>query len=481
MPLECLPFPAALTDGRGALIAANAGWQAAWPNAAPGQAAAEWPREVHASAPDLREALAAGVEAVLGGALPRFVQGGIVVSPCPNGALIAVQDPIADDLRSHRMESLGRLLGGVTHDFANLLTLIVGYSDILLNRTGEIDPLRSEIYEIRKAAGRGARLTAQLLGFARGAAAEPRPIDINPLVAEIEHMLRPIIGEYIALETVLAPDLGKVIADPGQMEQVIMNLILNARDAMPTGGSIRIQTCNSHLGEAAARARGVRPGPCVLLSIADTGHGMEPETIERVFQPFFTTKERGKGTGLGLSTVLSIVERSGGGIWASSVPGDGASFTLCLPRAPEPAGHTETVTAPRLERAGSETLLLVENDDSVRALLTLLLHRQGYQVIEAANGADALRVFEQRAADIHLVLSDLMMPARCGRELGERLCRIRPGVKVVYMSGYTDDVLLSTGALRPGMPLLHKPLSPDVLAARVREALDTPSLPFNPE
>ncbi len=232
------------------------------------------------------------------------------------------------------MELVGRLAASVAHDFANLLTLIAGYSNILLARIGQNDPLRQEIEEIRKATDRGARLTGQLLGFARGRAVEPKVVGLNALIAGIERMLRPILGETVKIETALAPGLGPVLADPGQMEQVIMNLVLNARDSIPNGGRIRIETRNSELSEAAARAHGVNPGPCVLLSVTDTGQGIDPTTMEHMFQPFFTTKETGEGMGLGLSTVMSIVKASGGGIWVSSTPGNGASFTVCLPQAP---------------------------------------------------------------------------------------------------------------------------------------------------
>jgi CheY-like chemotaxis protein len=285
-------------------------------------------------------------------------------------------------------------------------------------------------------------------------------------------MLGLIIGEYVDLETNLSPNLHRVVADPGQMEQVVMNLILNARDAMPSGGRIRIETANGEIGEAVGREHGIRPGPCVMLSISDNGHGIDSEAMAHIFEPFFTTKEKGKGTGLGLSTVHRIVKESGGDIWVHSVPEEGATFTICLPRAAQPSGHLDASAPPKPAVAGSETLLLVEDEEGVRKLLTHVLHRRGYKVIEASNGAEALRLYDRHRGEIHLVLTDMVMPHMSGRELGEKLRELCPELKIIYMSGYTDDVLVRTGALGPGMSFLQKPLRPEVLAARVREALD---------
>jgi CheY-like chemotaxis protein len=370
------------------------------------------------------------------------------------------------------METVGRLVGAVAHDFANILTLIAGYSDILLNRVGEQDPLRPELDEIRKAANRGARLTAQLLGFTRGQAVQPRPLDLNAVVCDIQRMLQLIIGECVELELELCPALHKVVADPGQMEQVVMNLVLNARDAIPGGGRIRIETKETEIGAEVARQHGVEPGAFVTLSIADNGHGISADALAHIFEPFFTTKEKGKGTGLGLSTVHRIVKETGGDIWVDSAPGYGSTFTICLPFAAIEPSHAEAA-APVVAAPGSETLLVVEDEDGVRRLLTHVLHRRGYRVIEAANGEEALELFEKHAAEISLVLTDMVMPQMSGRELGSLLEQERPGVKIIYMSGYTDDVLVRTGALSPGMSFLQKPLRPEVLAAKVREALDS--------
>ena len=360
----------------------------------------------------------------------------------------------------------------MAHDFANLVTLISGYSDLILSRLPEKDPLRPELDEIHKAANRGARLTSQLLGFTRGRSIEPRPLDLNALIVDMERMLRPIIGENVDLRTALAVDLAKVKADPGQMEQVVMNLILNARDAMPTGGCIRIETANGVMDQETADLHDMEAGPFVRLAISDTGHGIDGETSAHLFEPFFTTKARGKGTGLGLSTVHHIVKQSGGGVWVRSAPGQGATFTICLPRAHGTAEHTEPVLAANAAGAGTEAVLLVEDEDGVRRLLSHVLRRRGYQVLEAPNGEEALKLFQQRGDDIHLVLTDMVMPGISGRELAEKLRALRPELKLIFMSGYTDDVLVRSGALRPGMSFLQKPLRPDTLTAKVRETLD---------
>jgi CheY-like chemotaxis protein len=370
------------------------------------------------------------------------------------------------------METVGRLVGAVAHDFANILTLIAGYSDIALNRIGDCDPLRPELDEIRKAANRGARLTSQLLGFTRGQAVQPRPLDLNSLVCEIERMLQLAMGECVELQLDLCPTLPKVLADPGQMEQVIMNLVLNARDAIPAGGRIRIETANQQIGDTASREYGIQPGAYVTLSITDDGHGIPADAMSHIFEPFFSTKEHGKGTGLGLNTVYRIVKEGGGGIGVNSVPGNGATFTVCLPQAVTEVQHPDTTGDPVKAEAGSETLLVVEDEDGVRRLLSHILQRHGYRVLEAANGEEAVDLFQKRAAEIRLVLTDMVMPRMSGRQLSELIHRIRPGVKVMYMSGYTDDMLLRAGALSPGMNFLQKPLRPEVLAAKVREVLD---------
>ena len=390
---------------------------------------------------------------------------------------VAGQDPEPTERQreSERMETIGRLVGAVAHDFANILTLISGYSELILNRFEEGDPVHLEVDEIRKAANRGARLTAQLLGFGRGQTVQPRTLSLNSVLCEMDRMLHVIVGESIELQLVLCPTLANVVADPGQMEQVIMNLVLNARDAIPAGGRIRIETANADLGESDARERDLPPGPCVAFSVTDDGHGIAPEAVSRIFEPFFTTKEHGKGTGLGLNTVYRIVKESGGGVWVDSVPGNGATFTVCLPRALQEDRSAEVPGVPEKAEAGCETILVVEDEYSVRHLLAHILHRRGYSVLQAANGAEAIELFSKNSEEIRLVLTDMVMPQMSGRQLAAFLLRIRPGLKILYMSGYTDDVLVPTGAMSSGMWFLQKPIRPEALAAKVREALDTPA------
>jgi len=480
IPLDLLPTAAAIVDAEGVVLAANLDWRACHPTAVEGASALDWCSET------LRRELHRGIQRAVGGTQARSAHEytgsngcgrRIVVSSAGAGAILLDQEASqADEPRrknqAEKMETVGRLVGGVAHDFANLLTLIAGYTDILLNRVHEKDPIRPELDEIRKAANRGARLTSQLLGFTRGQSVEPQPLNLNAVVVDLQRMLGLVVGEHVNLETDLSADLHQVVADPGQMEQVIMNLILNARDAMPSGGRIRIETANGELSESLATEHGVRPGPCVTLSISDTGHGIDAEAMSHIFEPFFTTKEKGKGTGLGLSTVHRIVKESGGDVWAQSALGEGTTFTICLPRAPYSTARGVDTAPPRVQTAGSETVLLVEDEDGVRRLLHHVLQKRGYKVIEAADGEEALRLFERRRSEIQLVLTDMVMPHMGGRQLGERLRELSPGVKIVYMSGYTDDVLVRTGALGPGMVFLQKPLRPEVLAAKVRETLD---------
>jgi two-component system cell cycle sensor histidine kinase/response regulator CckA len=391
-------------------------------------------------------------------------------------------------IEDQKMQIAGRMVGGVAHDFANLITLIGGYSEILLNRLDEGDPSRVELKEIRRAADRGAQLTSQLLGFTRGKAIQPIPIDLSALVREVQGLLRPIIGEHVEVNLALAPNLDRVMADPCQIEQVVMNLILNARDAMPGGGSIRVETSAYEIDTESARKHSIATGNYVAVSIADTGHGIDSESMKRIFEPFFTTKEEGKGTGLGLSIVREIVNANRGAVWATSVPGSGSIFTVCLPGMRVAPMSAEGSSSSALGAGASalppepaaETILLVEDEEPVRRLLAYILRHRGYQVLDAAGGDEALALFAQHGDSIHLLLTDMVMPKMSGRELCERLRTIRPGLKVVFMSGYTDDVLVRTGAMSPGMSFLQKPLRPDTLTAKVRAALDSPSLPFNP-
>ncbi len=483
VPLECLTFPAAIVDRASFVRAVNSAWASEY-KTGPGDSWRRWCGEAHTTKASMNTALLEGIQNILNGASGPFVQDctgcsrphRITVSLCPEGALISSQvlpTPQESDRQvSARMEIMGRLASGVAHDFANLITLICGYSDIVMSHVGEHDPLRPELDEIRKAAMRGARLTRQLLGFSRGEGSEAKPLDLNGLVADMEAMLRPIIGEHIEVVTDLSPDLGTVEADPGQMEQVLMNLILNARDATPAGGRIRIETCNGELDESTASIHGVEPGRYILLTVSDNGRGIDGESMPRIFDPFFTTKEAGRGTGLGLSNVRSIIRAARGDIWVCSAPGEGACFRVCLPRVEE-MPEQDAQHSVQAQGAG-ETVLLVEDEESVRRLLSLILRRSGYQVLEASSGPEALEIFERRASEIHVVLTDMVMPNMSGRELGQRIQSLRPDTKIMYMSGYTDDVLRGAGALSPGMSFLAKPLRPEVLSARMREVLDAP-------
>ncbi len=292
-------------------------------------------------------------------------------------------------------------------------------------------------------------------------------------------MLRPIIGEHVELRTTLDASLERVLADPGQMEQVIMNLLLNARDAMPQGGHIWVETANCELTPEMAATYEMEPGRAVTVSIRDSGHGIDASVMQHIWKPLFTTKQEGKGTGLGLSTVQQIIRECRGAVWVKSVPGEGATFTICLPCAPHSAPQS-TEEPPVRVLPGSETILVAEDEAGVRTLLCHILQRRGYRVLEASNGEEAFQLYQARAGEIDLVLTDVVMPKMTGRELADRIQNMHPTARIIFMSGYTDDVLLRTGAFRPGMSFLQKPLRPEVLVAKVREALDRPTQPFNP-
>ena len=388
---------------------------------------------------------------------------------------------LEDQLRqAQKMEAVGRLAGGVAHDFNNILTAISSYSELLLADLASEDPRRSDVVEIRKATERAAALTRQLLAFSRRQVLQPKVLDLNGVISGAEKLLRRVIGEDIALATRLEPSLAAVTADAGQIEQVIMNLAVNARDAMQRGGTLTLETSTVRIEAAAQTAEQsiVAPGRYVLLKVADTGTGMDAETKRHLFEPFFTTKERGKGTGLGLATVYGIVKQSGGFIWVDSEPGRGAAFRIYLPAAEAATRPPETSEGARpqgLAATGSETILLVEDEDSVRAVARESLRRHGYAVLEAMSAEAALEVSGGFDGEIELLLTDVVMPGLSGRALADRLASTRPSTKVLYMSGYTDAAIDQHGVLEPGLNYLQKPFTPDILAQKVREVLDQPA------
>jgi signal transduction histidine kinase len=379
-----------------------------------------------------------------------------------------------DQLRqSQKMEAIGRLAGSVAHDFNNLLSVILSYSALLLRDLKAVDPIRNDIESIKKAGERAADLTRQLLAFSRQQVLAPRLVDLNAVVHETEKMLGRLLGEDIQLVTHYSPDLSQTRVDPGQIDQVVLNLVLNARDAMPEGGKLSIETRNVTLDASYTNEHfGVTPGPHVMLAISDTGEGMDKATQARIFEPFFTTKERGKGTGLGLSTVFGIVKQSGGNIWVYSEPGGGTTFKVYFPVGDGTDDVLEFVEPESLD--GTETVLLVEDQDEVRLVAQEILRRCGYHVIMARNAGEALLTCERHPRTIHLLLTDVVMPQMSGRELAERLASVRPDMKVLYMSGYTENAIVHHGILDSGIAYLQKPLVPELLARRVREVLDTP-------
>jgi PAS domain S-box-containing protein len=373
-------------------------------------------------------------------------------------------------LHSQKMEAVGRLAGGVAHDFNNLLTVILSYSDLLLEDLPSDAKDREDVEEIRKAAIAASSLTRQLLAFSRQQVLQPRILDINAVVSGTEKLLTRLLGEDVRLSTSLAPDLGNVKVDPGQLEQIIMNLAVNARDAMPRGGKLTIETANVDMDAAYVAGHPVaQPGRYAMLAVSDTGIGMDALTQARIFEPFFTTKEPGKGTGLGLATVYGIVKQSGGFIWVYSEVGHGTSFKIYLPRVDEAAPALGA--APALV-GGSETVLVAEDVTAVRDVASEMLRRHGYTVLEAADAETALRLARQHQGEIHLLLTDVVMPGASGRELADTLVKLRPNMKVLYMSGYTDDAVVRHGVLQEGIAFLQKPFTPDSLARKLRAVLD---------
>jgi two-component system cell cycle sensor histidine kinase/response regulator CckA len=375
--------------------------------------------------------------------------------------------------QSQKMEAIGRLAGGIAHDFNNLLTAITGYSELSMQQLGKEDLLLGNLQEIKKAGDRAASLTRQLLAFSRKQVLQPKVLDLNLVVSDLERMLTRLIGEDIELCTVLEPKLASIKVDPGQIEQIIMNLAVNARDAMPQGGKLTIETKNVLLDDEYARKHiAVTPGPFVMLAVSDSGSGIDPHTQSRIFEPFFTTKEGGKGTGLGLSTVYGIVKQSGGNIWVYSEVGRGTTFTIYLPSTDD---HVQTHTrgfGNERGLAGTETVLIAEDEEVVRKLACRVLRMYGYQLLEAADGNEALLICESHLAPIDLLITDVIMPGMGGAELANRLTELRPETSVLLMSGYTDSAMVHHGVLDGGANFIQKPFSPEALAIKVREVLD---------
>jgi PAS domain S-box-containing protein len=403
-----------------------------------------------------------------------------------SGLMALLQDVternLADQQRAHleaqlrqsqKMEAVGRLAGGVAHDFNNLLTAISGYAELLQGLSKPGEQARDYADEILKSALRASSLTRQLLAFSRRQVLQPRVLDLNGVISGMEGLLRRLIGEDVDFTARLAPDLWSVRADQNQIEQVIMNLAVNARDAMPSGGKLTVETRNLRLGRDYTDSHGrVRTGPHVVLAVSDTGCGMDAEVCSHLFEPFFTTKEQGKGTGLGLATVYGIVKQSGGDIWVYSEPGRGSAFKIYLPAVEAPADPAAPDTTRRQSLRGTETILLVEDAEVVRRLLREILVQSGYKVLLACDGEEAIRISREHAGPIDLLITDVVMPRVGGRELAAQLSSDRPDLNVLYMSGYTEEAVSNHGILDPGSAFLEKPFSPDVLARKVRSVLE---------
>ncbi|HLH21160.1 MAG TPA: response regulator [Chloroflexota bacterium] len=375
--------------------------------------------------------------------------------------------------QAQKMEAIGRLAGGVAHDFNNLLTAINGYSEVLLAEMAPDAPLRLYVQEIVKAGERATQLTQQLLVFSRKNRVAPEVLNLNAVVAETAGFLRRLIGEDVVLRTRLDPAIGRVRVDPGQLQQVLMNLAVNARDAMPEGGRLTIETANVDLDAPAPRTFGdVPPGAYVMLAVSDTGCGMDAATQAHIFEPFFTTKAPSKGTGLGLSTVYGIVQHSGGHIWVYSEPARGSVFKIYLPRVADASAPPAAPVPPAAAAGGAETILVVEDDEQVRALMVSVLQNCGYRVLEAGDGIQALLVIGQHGGPLDLLVTDVVLPGMSGRDVAAHVAGLRPDVAVLYISGYADHAAVQHGVLDAESALLQKPFTPLALANKVREALD---------
>ncbi len=400
---------------------------------------------------------------------------GITVGVSTVARDITERKRLEEQLRqSQKMEAIGRLAGGVAHDFNNMLSVIVGYTYLIQSSAPKGDPVRGAADQVMNAAERASSLTRQLLAFSRKQVVQPEVVDLNSVLKGMEKMLPRLIGEDVELRTVEGTDLRQIKVDPGQMEQVIMNLVVNARDAMPEGGKLTVETTNVEFDEHEGRNHGVIAGSYVMLAITDTGEGIDPETKTRIFEPFFTTKEPGKGTGLGLATVYSIVQQSGGRIWVYSEKGHGTTFKIYLPVTEETPAKPRLATEPEFSVCGTETILLVEDEEHLRVLLADVLEEKGYKVLSAANGPEAMRMVEQNGA-VDVLLTDVIMPQMRGQQLAQWLTARHPETVVVFMSGYTDNALIHAGALEGTAMLLQKPFTPDFVLRKLRQVLDTSS------
>jgi PAS domain S-box-containing protein len=384
----------------------------------------------------------------------------------------ALERSQAQLLHSQKMEAIGRLAGGIAHDFNNLLMVISGYSELLLVQAGENLEIRHPVDEMVRAVQRATALTGQLLAFGRRQILVPRVMDLNTIVTGTHEMLQRLLGEDIELRTAPGTEVGQIRADSGQLEQVILNLAINARDAMPDGGRLTIETASVYLDEAYCKEHpDVRPGAYVMLAVSDTGSGIDQDVLPRIFEPFFTTKEAGRGSGLGLSTVYGIVQQSGGTIWVYSEPGQGSTFKIYLPRVEAAPASDEDRRSRSIEFVGSGTVLLVEDDATVRGLMRKMLTRLGYDVLEGASGAEAIRLCQQTQGRIEILLTDVVMPGMGGRELARRARELLPDIKVLYMSGYTDGAISERSALEPGAAFLEKPFAFGRLCHALRELM----------
>ena len=398
--------------------------------------------------------------------------------PAVNGIVVNARDvterrKLEEQLmRAQRMEAIGTLSGGVAHDFNNILTVILGHTEVLLQAM-KSSPMSGHLKSIEEASRRASALTRQLLAFSRKQVLQPTVFNLNTLIMDLDKMLRRMISEDIELETVADPKLGTVKADPGQIEQVVMNLVVNARDAIRGGGRITIETANLMLDEDYVREHaGARPGPYVVLAVSDTGEGIAPDVLPHIFEPFFTTKEVGRGTGLGLSTVYGIVKQSGGNVWVYSQPGRGSTFKIYLPRVDEPALVVAEPAQPAAE-SGAETVLLVEDEPALRDLIKIALSGHGFTVLDVGNPGDAITLCKKHTAPLHLLLTDVIMPGMDGPALAKRVRIERPGIKVLYMSGYATNFIMHDGEVDPGTNFLEKPFHPRALLHKVREVLDS--------